>query len=206
MNIAGASRLVAPLIGAAVIGFSPDRLQGYHTIFVIVVIIYLFAIALSFRMTTDNKPRPFRLRRALFPGKDQRDWRLVMMASTTLAGAFVIFAFLLGLVMFMETDSEFAVGGFASFQALAGIIAAYTLGRIIKPKNRRTFMFWGTVLLVGAGALIAFKLTILTLCLFGFLRAVAGQMFAISHFSLRLDIIEESVEESAQRIEYLCAW
>lgn len=206
MPLMGMARLVAPMISGLVITLSPNKLSGYHTIFFIAIFVYALCFLLSFKMPPDSEPRPFRLKRALFPGRDQRDWQLVMLAALSLAGAFSIFAFLLGLVMYMESGNEALVGGYASFQALAGIIASFILGRIVVPRNRKKFMLWGSLLLVAAGALISMKITVFTLFLFGFLRSTAGPMFGIAHFSMRLDIISECAEEDAQRIEYLTAW
>lgn len=202
----GAAKLLAPMIGGLIIHLAGVADAGYRRVFIMVIILYAVCFALSFLMPSDATRRPFRIRRALFPGKDQRDWRLIMLAAASMAGAYTIFNFLLGLVMYMQTGSELSVGGFASFQALAGIAVAYLLGRLIVPRTRRAFMWWGVVLLAAAGALVAVRLTLFTLVVFGFLRSVANPMFGIAHSGLRLDIIEHCAEEKAQRIEYLSAW
>jgi len=206
VSISGASRLLAPLVSGFVIHFAHEPRAGYHRVFAIVVVLYLVCAGVSFLMPPDNVRRPFRLRRALFPGKDQRDWQLIMLAAVSQLGSFNIFIFLLGLLMYMQTGSELSVGGYASFQALAGVIVAYLLGRAIVPRTRRAFMRWGMFLLLAAGVLIAAKLTVVTLIIFGFLRAASGPMFGIAHAGLRLDTITQCAEDPAQRIEYLSAW
>lgn len=205
-TLVGGARLISPFIAGAIIYLSGETLTGYHRIFGLVIVLYIICFMVSFRMPPDDTPRPFNIKRALFPGKDQRDWRIIMMAASTLAGAYYIFQFFLGLLMFMVTENEFAVGGYTSFQALATLVTAYILGRIIVPKKRLRFMGWATILLVSAGVLISFKLTAISLLAFGLLRSVAGPMFAISHFGFRMDTISHSVLDDSQRIEYLCAW
>jgi MFS transporter, YQGE family, putative transporter len=205
-SVTGSFRLVAPLIGALIIWLSPEKLVGYHRLFAVALVIYCVCFILSFKLPRDSQHRPFRIARALFPGKDQRDWRLVMWASFTLAGSYSIFAFLLSVVLFMETKDELAVGGFASIQALAAILVSMALARTMVPRNRRKFMRWGVVLLVAAGAVISFKLSVLTLVAFGLLRSLAGPLFGIGHTGLRMDIMAKSAEHPSQRIEYLCAW
>lgn len=202
----GLARLVTPMVGGAIITLAPDDLRGYYWVFGTVVGIYLLAFGLSFGMTSDAEPRPFRLRRALFPGRDQRDWRLVMAAAATLAGAFQIFNFLLGLLMYIETDSELIVGAYASLQGLVGILTSFVLGKQVIPQNRKQFLFLGMAALVLAGFIVLIRFDVATLFVFGVLRAFAGSAFAIAHFSLRLDVISESAEEPSQRIEYICAW
>jgi YQGE family putative transporter len=214
-SVTGFFRLVAPLVGGLLIAYtgamSADettaQLIGYHLVFLVAIVLYLGCFFLSFKMPKDAEPRTFKLKRALFPSKDQRDWQWIMFAAFSQAGMYSIFTFLLGLLMYLETDDALSVGGYASLQALGAIIVAYFLGRSVKPATRKKSMLVGVVLLVGAGlVLAAFELTWTTLLVFGVLRAFAGPFFGIPHFGLRLDIIAKSAEEPAQRIEYLCAW
>ena len=204
--VVGLARLGAPLLSALIIHFAPTHRLGYHVIFFVAVVVYIVALVASLWVPHDRKRRPFRIKRALFPGRDQWDWRFIMLAAATLAGSFSIFQFLLGLVMFMQTGSELSVGGFAALQALAAIGVSYIAGRVIVPANRRKAMLLAVCVLVAAGALISLKLTVLTLVLFGFMRSAAQPLFSIPHWSVRLDVIANDAEEPAQRIEYMCAW
>ncbi|MBI4560277.1 MAG: MFS transporter [Candidatus Hydrogenedentes bacterium] len=205
-SIGGALQILAPLIGGLIIDRAPSNLTGYHWVFGLVIVLYLVSFVVSFRTPRDNGRRPFRIWRALFPGKDQRDWRLAMLASASMAGTFSIFAFLLGLLMYMKTQNEFVVGAYASYQALSGVIVSYFAGRAMSPRTWRRYMRWGLIFLLAAGAIIAFNLSVLTLVVFGFLRTVSGALFGIAHFSLRIHIIQKSAQDPAQRIEYLSAW
>lgn len=206
LSIDGICGFVAPLIGGTVIWLTPGTLLGYQIIFGCAVVIYIACLVISYWMPHDNARRPFKLKRALFPGRDQRDWRLIMLASLTMAGAFNIFIFLLSLLMYQQTDTEVAVGAFSAFQAIAGVAVSYILSRVMTPMRRQPVLLLSVILLVTGGVLILWSLNLTTLILFGFLRAVSGPMFGISHFSLRLDVIDTSVEERAQRIEYITAW
>jgi YQGE family putative transporter len=205
-SLDGAARLVAPIIGGLIIVQTPGTRLGYHLVFVLAIALYVTGFAVSFLLPKDNVRRPFRIWRALFPPRDQRDWRLLMIVSMTLAGSLNILTFLLALLMFMQTGSELSVGEFASFQALTSVLAAYLLGRAIVPGTRRAYMRWGVTLLVAGGTLVALRLDFTTLVLFGFLRGLSGPMFGIPHSGLRLDVISKTVEEPSQRIEYLSAW
>ena len=80
------------------------------------------------------------------------------------------------------------------------------LRRIIVPRNRGRFLFWGAMLLAGSGLIFLIELNVYTIVIFGMLRALAAPLWGIPHFGIRLDIIGRSVEEPGQRIEYLCAW
>jgi len=205
-SITGLAKLLAPLIAGAIISFAPEKDSGYRMLFGVVLGIYLLIFLLTFRIPHDRESRPFHLRRALFPGRDQRDWQLIMLASATLAGSFHIFEILLGLLMYMNTGDEMKVGGFAAFQGLASVSIAYIIGRMMTPHTRKRSMLAGTLLIFLGGVIILLKFNLYTLILFGFLRAVGQPLFGIPHFSIRLDIIGRSIREPWERIEYLCAW
>jgi len=205
-STSGLVSLLCPMIAGLIIRYVGDEREGYLWIFALSAMLYLGGFTLSFLMPSDNTRRPFRIWRALLPGRDQRDWRLIMLASMSLAGSFNIFMFLLGLLMYMQTGNELTVGGYASFQALASVIVAFFVGRWVTPRTRRRYMFLGVAVLLVAGSLMAFKLTIVTLVLFGLLRSISMPMFGIPHSGLRMDIIAKSAENPAQRIEYISAW
>ncbi|GMV94341.1 MAG: hypothetical protein AMXMBFR82_41190 [Candidatus Hydrogenedentota bacterium] len=200
------ARLAAPPLGGLIIQLSDDRLQGYHRLFAAVLALYILAFALSYRLPEDKERRPFRIRRALFPGRDQVDWRYVMLASASLAGSFHIFSILLGLLMYLETNDEISVGGFASYQALVAIAVSTLLGRYMRPATRGRYMLIASLLLFAGGFLFFTEITAMTLIAFGLIRSASMSMFGIGHFSLRMEIIANSAEDPSQRIEYLCAW
>jgi hypothetical protein len=181
-------------------------LRGYHWLFGIVVALFVVSFFLSFFIPPDTVRRPFRIWRALLPGRDQRDWQLIMLTSASMSGIFVIFGFLLSLLMYMQKGDELGVGVYASVQALAAVAVAFYVGRHVTPRNRRSYMFWGVVTLLAAGCLMVFPLSVYTLILFGLLRSISQPLFGIPHSGLYMDIISASVETPDQRIEYLCAW
>ncbi|MEA3364775.1 MAG: MFS transporter [Candidatus Hydrogenedentes bacterium] len=204
--ISSTMRFAAPLAGGALITLASDNLMGYYLVFALAIACYISAFVLSFWMPRDRERRPYRLKRALFPGKDQRDWRLIMAAAFTLAGMFNIFAFLLGLLMYMKTENELNVGGLASIQSIAAIITAIFVGRTMRPRSRMKYMRWGVAMILAAGVMMFTELTLFTLVLFGLLRSMAAPFFGIAHFSLRMDAIANCAEAPHQRIEYISAW
>jgi YQGE family putative transporter len=171
-----------------------------------IVVLYLISGGLSFLLPSDSEPQPFRLKRALFAGKGLRDWRYVMLASASLAGSYHIFAILLGLLMYMETLDEAVVGGYASYQAVVVIIVSYLAGRIMTPETRKRYLFIGAASLALSGFLFCLPISAGSLVAFGFMRSLSLSLFSIAHFSLRMDIISDSVLDNGERIEFLTAW
>lgn len=203
--VTGASRFGAPAVSALIMWRIPEEEKGYYVLFAMAVGLYLLSILASTGITRDSRGRPFNLKRALFPGRDQRDWRLVMAASATQAGSFHIFYFVLGLAMYMKTENAALVGVYTALQFMAGIIVSYMVGRTVRPASRLRSMRISVALLMGAALMIASLLNAWTLVLFGILRSIALPMFMIPYSSIRLDIIDRSASEPAERIEYMCA-
>jgi YQGE family putative transporter len=201
-----AARLAAPLLSPLIIGMAPSTTTGYLLLFAVALLVYLLSFVLSFRVEPDGERRPFRVWRALLPGKDQRDWRLLMLASATFAGEFSIFPFLLGVVMFVHTSSEAMTGIFGALQALVSIVVAHAAGSFIVPRNRNQYMLAAVLCLLAAGGLILWRFDTWTLFIFGALRSAAMPLFTIPHASIRYDVITNSVRHASERIEYLCSW
>ena len=206
MAVSGAVSLLAPLLSGFIIRSASIPQHGYRTVFALVLGVYVLSLALSFLIPRDNVRRPFRIARALFPRKDQRDWQLMMLASASMSGSFNIFPFVLGLLMYMRTGNELSVGGYASLQALAGVVVAFIVARVVTPRTRRPYMFWGLIVLVAAGCLMAFEVTATVLIVFGLLRSISGPLFGIPYGGLRYDIIAKCAQDPSQRIEYIAAW
>ena len=203
--VTGIMGLFAPLLSGSIIRLAPDPRIGYLCVFGLVVGLYLLCFLLSFTLPSDSTRRPYHIKRALFPGKDQRDWRLAMWATLSMTGSFNLFPVLLSLLMYMKSNNEMSVGAFASFQALAVVVVSYFAGKVIVPRNRRRFMRWGTILLVAAGFLMLFEITPVTLVIFGFLRSFSAPLFGIPYSGIRFDIITQCTGDSGQRIEYISA-
>jgi YQGE family putative transporter len=202
-TVSAVARLAGPLIAGLVIGLAPQAETGYRAVFTLALLLYLAAIAASMRIPHDGVRRPFHPRPAFFPPSG--DWRLVMAASATLAGSFHILQFVLAMILFLRTGSEISVGGFASAQGLIGVVAAWFVGRTVTVRTRKPFMFAGTLVMAAAGCLIAWRLDLVTLVLFGFLRSVSEPLFGIPHTGIRFDVMSRTAAPG-DRIEYLAAW
>jgi len=202
----GVARLLAPLLGGTLIALAEGEQTGYQYVFGASVLLYLVAVVLSAGAPGETARRAYHLGRALWPGRDQRDWRLFMWSSLSLAGTFNIFVFLLALLMYIETDDAFQVGGYAALQGLASILTSFWLGRWLTPRRRQTAMLLGVVIMFGAGLLMLIGLNVWTLLVFGVLRATAMPLTNIPYMAVRYEVIRDTITHPAERIEYLSAW
>lgn len=205
-GVSNGAKLFAPFLSGAIISLCVTPERGYHSIFWVALLIYLFAIAASFYIPHLKSHHPFRLRKALLPVKEHRDWRLILLASFTLSGSFHIFHFLLAILMYMRSGSEFAVGGYVSLQGIITVITAFFVGKYVRPETRSVYMFWGVVVLITGGIIIAWKVSFLTLILFALFRSISLPLFGIPHTAIRFEVMQQTAEDPSERIEYLSAW
>ncbi len=205
-TVSSGAHLIAPLFSGLLISLAPEKHTGYEIIFSVALVLYVIASVLSFRIPHSEKGRPFRFFRALFPPREHRDWRLIMLASASLAGSFHIFHFLLAIIMYAQANSEAQVGGYVSLQGLASITAAFLVGRFVVPRTRSIFIFWGVIALIVAGVVITWKISLATLIIFGLLRSISLPLVGIPHTGIRFEVMQRTAETPDERIEYLCAW
>lgn len=205
--VSNSAKMVAPFVSGAIIALSPTPERGYHLVFFLALVIYLVSILVSFCIPHIKTHRPFRIRKALFPPKEDRDWRLIMAAAASLAGSFHIFHFLMAILMFRYViENEAAVGGYVSFQGLITVITAFLVGRYVTPHRRRYFMFCGVAVLLLAGMVVSWKISFTTLMLFALLRSVSLPLFGVPHTAVRFEVMHHTAEAPTERIEYICAW
>lgn len=206
MGVVGVAQLISPMVAAFVVAYAPDEQFGYRILFGAAVALYGVNALVSFFITPDHERKPYRVVPALFPPRHQRDWRLVMFSTLTMAGAYNIFTFLLAVIMFMESDSALNVGGLASLQALVGIIASVIAARYITRARRRNYMIAGAMLLAAGGLCVIPGITIGSLIALGILRAAAEPLFGVPATGIRFDIIANTINHPSERTAYVCAW
>lgn len=204
--ITGVAAMLAPIATGMLIPLMPTVQTGYFVAFSASMILFAMAWMLSLGIPADSGRQPFQLWNALFPRRTQRDWRLILLSSFSLAGAFSIFQYMIALLIYLENRSELQVGGFAAIQALIGVLVAWWLGHALTEQRRGRALFWGTVLTVLGGACLLIETNVHTLLLFGVFRSIAQPLFSIPYAGIRVDVITRSVANTAERIEYLAAW
>ncbi len=204
--VSSGAKVAAPFVSGAIIAMSPTQEHGYYLVFLLALVIYMASIAISFRIPLGKSRRSFHLLKALVPPKEHRDWRLIMLAAASLAGSFHIFHFLMAILMYEQSNNEAAVGGYVSLQGLISVVVAYFVGRSMRPEKRRLFMFFGVAILVMAGLVVSWEISITTLIIFAFLRSISLPLFGIPHTAIRFEVMQQTIAEPSARIEYLCAW
>ena len=205
-SVNGVFQLLAPLVSGAAIWLSPEKFMGYKIVFGLAIAVYCTCFLVSLRLPKEKTGAPFKMKHVMFPPAIKRDWRLAMTTGVGQLGIDVVVMILMPLLMFMETKNEMSVGGFQSFQAMAGVLVAWLVGKTMNLKLRGRFLIVGAGLTTIAAIILYSSATVWTLIAFGFLRAIGEPMFAIPQAALRWDIIFKSTEAPSERVAYLCAF
>jgi len=200
----GITGAVAPFAAGSIIGLATG-LRGYVMVFALAVAMYVAAVILSFRLPPDREPRPFLIRRALLPPREHRDWRLVMLLWAVFGGRFGIFMFIVGLLMYMASGSEMAVGSYGLVTGAIRIVGSYAVGRAVTPGRRIPFMLAGALSGTAAGLIMLGPIHLPTVWAFGLMLAVSTPLFSIPSSAIQLDVIGRTAKDPSQRVEYVCA-
>ena len=200
----GITGAVAPFAAGAVIGLATG-LRGYVMVFALAVVLYVLAFAMSLRLPPDREPRPFRLRAALLPPREHKDWRLVMALWAVFGGRFGIFMFIVGLLMYMASGSEMVVGGYSLVTGAIRIFGSLVVGRAVTPARRLPFMLLGALSATAAGLIMLGPINLPVVWAFGIMLAVSTPLFSIPSSAIQLDVIGRTAAEPSQRVEYVCA-
>jgi MFS transporter, YQGE family, putative transporter len=182
---------------------SMDKLIGYKTIFGISLGLFSGAVIISFLLNRRPAKGTYSFRRIIKERKNNKNWNSILKAHFFQGLREGTFIFVIVVWVFVTTKSEFALGTFSLVQSAVGFTAYFIATRIIKPRNRKKFIFIGGLILFLALGFILFELTFTKLLIYGVLVAFAYPLILIPYGSLTYDVIGHSWKAADMRVEYI---
>jgi YQGE family putative transporter len=200
--ISGASSLAGPFIAGFIITAFPS-FTGYYIIFSCSAVFFISAAVLSYSMKSAPIKKAYKIEDLIF-SKDVK-WRDTMIAYFFLSGRDAISIFLISILVFKSTGSEFTLGKFSMIVALATILTAYLLARFSKPSTRDRFVLTGAVISFLMSFLLVYKINFYTLLAYGIIGAVADYLVRIPISAHALDVISLDANAGERKMEYIVA-
>lgn len=206
----GWTGVVGSLVGMIVpwcSGFLISRMageSGYRAIFIISFCIFLAGIGVSFllhnRRTEGNYDwrMPIRILKLR-----QSPWRPVIGALVAQGLRESVFGIMIGLLVFIQTGSEFSLGNFALITSTVGFISYYATGKWLKPAWRKKGMLIGTIMITAVIVPFFFGISYTTLLIFGIGASMFMPLFTIPMTSSVFDMIGKDEDSAKQRVEYV---
>jgi YQGE family putative transporter len=200
--LSGACALLGPVIAGFIIttfkGFN-----GYYVIFACSAVLFAASVALSFSMKSKPIKKPYKIEDLLFT--KNKKWRNTMAAYFFLAGKDAIGMFLIGILVFKSTGSEFTLGQYTMLVAVATIASSYLMGKYSKPDTRKGYVLSGAVIAFLTVFLLIYKINFVTLLIYGIFSAIADTLVRIPISAHALDVIGLDAHANERKMEYLVA-
>lgn len=200
--ISGASSLAGPFIAGFIITVFPS-FTGYYIIFSCSAVFFISAAILSYAMKSAPIKKAYKIEDLVF-SKDVK-WRDTMIAYFFLSGRDAISIFLISILVFKSTGSEFTLGKFSMTVALATILTAYLLAKFSKPSTRDRFVLTGAVISFLMSFLLVYKINFYTLLAYGIIGAIADYLVRIPISAHALDVISLDANAGERKMEYIVA-
>ncbi|MDX8291166.1 MFS transporter [Metabacillus indicus] len=196
----------AGMIGPIVAGFVISRLAGdtgYKTIFSLSLALFFCAVILSLFLKRRHANGRFLLMDVLKERKRNMNWRMITNAHFFQGLREGTFIFVIGVLVFITTGSELALGKYGLINSAVAFVFYYLATRMITKKMRKKFILAGGILLYASIFLLLFDLTYTKLIIYAISIAVAYPLLLVPYISLTYDVIGRSWNAGEARIEYI---
>lgn len=197
------SGMTAPWISGMIIA-RLGGLRGYRWVFGLSLAVFVIGVIASFFLKKRKVPGQYDWLygfRKLFSEGDP--WRRIVPALAFQGVREGVFAFIIGLLVYIATENEQMLGNYALITSAVGLGSFWLAGKLLTPKYR------GAAMLIGAAAMSAvivpffWKVNYATLLLFGIGTALVFPLFTIPMTSSVFDWIGKDADSARHRVEYV---
>jgi MFS transporter, YQGE family, putative transporter len=194
------------MVGPILSGFIISRLEkftGYSIVFGLSLLLFSVAVFLSFSLKRRPAHGRYCFFRILQERKNNRNWLLITRAHFFQGIREGTFMFIISITVFIQTDSELALGSYGLLNSAISFVAYFFASRYIKQPMRKKAILIGGILLYAGVLLIAFNITFGKLLIYGAIVATAYPILLVPYISLTYDIIGRAWKAAEMRIEYI---
>lgn len=197
--------IVAPLLSGWVIT-RVDQLTGYRIIFGVSLVIFLFAVIVSFFLERRSAQGDFRLgtvmHHTLRRGTNWFWVNLAMLAQGIREGVLV---FLISLLVYVSTENELALGVYLTTVSAVSLVSYYLVGRFMQPHRRNGAIFVGALMLGVVVLPFVWSMETWSLIVLGVGAAFFYPLYMVPLTSTVFDVIGENWKTANLRVEYVVA-
>lgn len=194
------------MIGPILSGFIISRFEtftGYSTVFGLSLTLFTIAVILSFSLQRRPAHGKYFFTAVLQERKRNRNWRLLTRAHFCQGFREGTFIFIISILVFIQTGSELALGGYGLLSSSVSFITYFFASRYIKQPMRKKAILIGGILLYVSIFLIAFDISFGRLLLYSAIVATAYPILLVPYNSLSYDVIGHAYDAAKMRIEYV---
>lgn len=196
------SGMIGPMSAGAIISALEGQI-GYLIIFFTSFLLFIFAIIMSSFLDRRTAEGAYFIREVINERKNNKRWFYLLNAHFFQGIREGVFLFLVGIWVFMMTNSEWVIGVYNLIYALSSFIGYQICAKFVTPINRRVFILTGTIFLYVS----VFWLLIADKALDFYIYSAAIGLFLPLFFSpytsVSYDVIGQAYNARDYRIEYI---
>jgi YQGE family putative transporter len=198
------SQMIGPFVAGWIVTWLPDN-SGYSIIFFSSFLIFCCSMIFTFFLPAYPVENTFHWS-ALRSIYQQIEWRHLTYAFSTNAFRNGVISFAINVWVFMETKNEGMLGNFSFLTTLMSLLMFYWIGKFGRDQYRWRYMYIGNILFSFAlFILLLFKVSWLTLLLYGMISALCNPLFDVPFHTLALNTISYFDQAGKLRIELVVA-
>ena len=195
--------MIAPWVSGLIITHMEDT-SGYRVIFTLSLTVFVIANVLSFFL----KKRKIRCKyewTLAFRKWRQRGniWRKALPALTFQGIREGVFAFVIGLLVYIATGSEMKLGNYALITSLVALFSFMVVGKYLKPAYRARAMLYGSIAMTLVIVPFFIDIHYGMLLVFGIGTSLFVPLYTIPMTSTVFDLIGKDQESADLRVEYV---
>ena len=176
--------------------------KGYRLIFTISLVIYAICVVLSFFLKKREKGSSYHWMEPITQLRSKGSpWRLMALGLVAQGIREGVFAFLIGLLVFVATKQEARLGQFTLITSAISLLTYWLAGKWYKPKFRSPGMLVGALLLWIVIIPLLWKTSYGTLLILGIGSSLFMPLYILPMISSGFDLMGTSDETVDKRVE-----
>ncbi|WP_055109020.1 MFS transporter [Paenibacillus ihumii] len=192
--------IIGPWLSGWLISAMPGE-RGYRMIFTISLIVYAGGVLLSFRLKKRKRGRDYRWLEPVRRMKPGSPWREAVPASIAYGLREGVFLFLINLLVYINTTSEWRVGQYMLITSLVSLISYWAAGKWIAIRHRWAEMLIGAIMMTLAVIPLLWKVSYAALIIFGVGTALFMPLYIIPMISSVFDLMGRETGDADYRVE-----
>ncbi|CAM3998805.1 MFS transporter [Paenibacillus alkaliterrae] len=201
--LGSAAGIVAPWVSGLLIT-SMQGEKGYRFIFTLSLIIFSISVVLSFWLKKRRVHGTYNWKHGVQQLRQKGNpWRRMLPAIAAQGVREGVFAFLVGLTVYVATQDESKLGTFSLITSLVALISFWIIGKMLNKNNRKIVMLVGVVMIAVVILPLFWEVSYITLLMFGIGTSLFMPLYIIPMTSRVFDLIGQSEESAREREEFI---
>ncbi|MGM8214121.1 MFS transporter [Bacillaceae bacterium W0354] len=196
------SGMVGPLSAGGIITLLGGN-KGYLTIFFISFVLFFIAIIFSSFLERREVEGNYHIKEVINERKNNYKWKHLLRAHLFQGIREGVFLFLVGIWVFIGTESEWIIGVYNFLYALCSFVAYQLVAKFVQPHNRKVFIITGSIFLFGSIFWLLGAEQPIEFYIYSVVVGLSLPFFLSPFTSISYDVIGKARMAREYRVEYI---